>query len=99
MFETCVTQKIIIDSGITQYLITIRNLIHDNYDNYIEYQTEFKKVLLFYGKDTLLLLLNNSFSKLSNIWYAPDVSFNLISIIQLGEKKIEIWLQIIDQPS
>lgn len=47
----------------------------------------------FYGKDTPLLPLDNGFLKLTNVWYDPDLGFNLISTIQLGEKGVEMWLQ------
>ena len=99
MFETGVTQKIIADLGTTQHLITNRDLICDYYDDYSEYQTRSRKVLPSYAKSTLLLPLDKSFLKLNNIWYAPDLGFNLISTIQLGEKEVEIWLKTTDQPS
>ncbi len=43
--------------------------------------------------------LDNGFLKLSDVQYAPDLGFNLISTIQLGKKGVEMWLQTIDQPS
>ena len=81
IFKTGVTRKIIADSGITQHLIANRDLIRDYYDDYSEYQTGSREVLPSYGKGTFLLLFDNSFLKLSNVWYAPDLSFNLISTI------------------
>ncbi len=99
MFETSVTRKIIADLGTTQYLITNRKLIRDYYDDYSKYQTGSGEVLPSYGKDTLLMPLDNGFLKLSDIWYVPDLGFNLISTIQLGEKMVEMWLQTTDQPS
>ena len=99
MFETGVTRKIIADSGTTQHLIANRDLIRDYYDDYSEYQTGSGEVLPSYGKGTLLLPLDNGFLKLSNVWYAPDLGFNLISTIQLGEKGVEMWLRTTDQPS
>ena len=99
MFETGVTQKLIADSGTIQHLIANRNLIRDYYDDYSEYQTGSGEILPSYRKSTLLLPIDNGFLKLTNVWYAPDLGFNLISTIELGEKEVEIWLQIIDQPS
>lgn len=85
--------------GITQHLIANRKLIHDYYDNYLEYQTGSGEVLLSYGKDTLFMPLDNGFLKLNNVWYAPDLGFNLVSTIQLGEKRVEMWLQTTNQLS
>ena len=99
MFETGVTRKIIADSGTTQHLIANRELICDYYDDYSEYQTGSGDVLPSYGKGTLLLPLDNGFLKLTNVWYAPDLGFNLISTIQLGDKGVEMWLRTTDQPS
>ena len=99
MFETGVTRKIIADSGTTQHLIANRDLIRDYYDDYSEYQTGSGEVLPSYGKGTLLLPLDNGFLRLTNVWYAPDLGFNLISTIQLGEKGVEMWLRTTDQPS
>lgn len=81
MFETSVTWKIIADLGIRQHVIANGDLIYDYYDNYSEYQTESKEVLLSYEKGTLLLPLDNDFLKLTNVWYALNLDFNLISII------------------
>ena len=99
IFDTGIIQKIIGDSGTTQYHIANCELIHDYYDNYFEYQTRSGKVLPFYGKGILLMPLDNSFLKVSNVWYTPNLGFNLISIIQLGEKGVEMGLQIMNQPS
>lgn len=52
-----------------------------------------------YGKKTLLLPFDNGFLKLSNVWYAPDLDFNLISIIYLGKKGVEMWIQTTNQLS
>lgn len=49
-------------------------------------------------KDTTLLLLNNFCLKLTNVWYSPNLDFNLISTIQLGKKRVEMCLQTIDEP-
>ena len=99
MFETGVTRKIIVDSGTTQHFIANHDLIRNYYDDYLEYQTGSREVLPSYGKVTLLLPLDNGFFRLTNVWYAPDLGFNLISTIQLGEKGVEMWLQTTDQPS
>ena len=45
------------------------------------------------------MLLDNGLLKLSDVWHAPDLGFNLISTIQLGEKRVEMWLRTTDQPS
>ena len=99
MFETGVTRKIIADFDIIQHLITNCKLIRDYYNDYSEYQTGSREVLPLYGKGTLLLPLDNGFLKLTNVWYAPDLSFNLISTIQLGEKEIVMWLHTTNQSS
>ncbi len=99
MFETGLTRKSIANSDTKQHLIANRELIHDYYVDYSVYQTGSKEVLPSYGKGNLLLRLDNGFLKLANDWYAPDLGFNIISTIQLGEKGIEIWLQTTDQPS
>ena len=99
MFETGITQKIIVDSGTTQHLIANSDLIRNYYVDYSEYQIGSGEILPSYGKGTLLLSLDNGFLKLTNVWYAPDLSFNLISTIQLGEKGVEMWLRTTDQPS
>ena len=99
IFETGVTRKIIADSGTIHHLIANRKLIRDYYDNYSEYQTESEEFLPSYGKGTLLLPLDNSFLKLTNVWYTPDLGFNLISTIYLDEKGFEMWLCTTDQPS
>ena len=67
IFENNVTQKIIADLGIIQHFIANHNLIRNYYDNYLKYQVELIEVLPFYRKDTLLLSLNNSFLKLTNV--------------------------------
>ncbi len=99
MFETGFTRKIIADSGTIQHLIANCELIRDYYDNHSEYQTGSVEVLSSYRKGTLILPLANSFLKLANVWYAQDLSFNLIRTIQLGEKGFEMWLQTTDKPS
>lgn len=81
MFETDITEKIIADSGIIQHLIANCDFICDNYDDYSDFQTGSGEVLLSYEKDNLLLPLNNSFLNLTNVWYASDRDFNLMSII------------------
>lgn len=92
MFETGVTWKIIADLSITQHFITDCNIIYNYYNNYLEYQTGSREILLSYRKNILLLPFDNSFSKLSNIWYTPDLGFNLISIIWLDKKGVKMWL-------
>lgn len=81
MYKTGVTQKIITDSGIIQHLIANSDFIYDYYSNYLEYQTRFGKILLFYGKNNLLLPLDNNFLKLNYIWYTANHGFNFISTI------------------
>lgn len=99
MFGTSATWNIIADSGITQYFITDRNLIQDYYYNYSEYQTESRRILPSYEKDTLLFALDNDFFKLANVWYASNLGFKLISTIELGEKRVKRWLWTTDQLS
>lgn len=53
--------------------------------------------MLSYGKGTILLLFDNGFLKLTNVWYGLDLGFIFISIIQSGEKRVEIWLKTMDQ--
>lgn len=43
--------------------------------------------------------LNNGFMKLTNIQYTLDLNFNFINTIKIGKKGVEMWLQIINQPS
>ena len=99
IFETDITQKIIANSGTMQQLIANWNLIRDYYNNYLEYQIESGEVLPSYRKSTLLLLLDNGFLKLTNVWYTPNLGFNFISIIQLSEKSVKMWLWTTDQLS
>ncbi len=98
MFETGLTRKIIADSGISLHIIANRQFIRDYYDDYSEYQTGSGEVLPSYETGTLILPFDNSFLKLANVWYTPDLGFNLISTIQLGGKGVEMWLQTTDQP-
>lgn len=81
MFETGASQKIILDSGTIQHLITYCEYIQDNYDDFSEYLTGLRKVLPSYEKSTLLLPLDNDFFSLTNVWYTQDLGFNLISTI------------------
>lgn len=67
IFKTGITQKVIADLSIIQYFITNHDLIHNYYNNYLEYQTRSREVLPFYRKNTLLLPLNNGFLKLTNV--------------------------------
>ncbi len=99
MFETGFTRKIIADSGTTQHLIANCKLICDYYDDYSEYQTGSGEVLPSYWKGNLLLPLDNGILKLTNVWYTPDLGFNLISTIQSGEEGVGMWLRTTDQPS
>ena len=99
MFKTGVTQKIIADLGTTKHLIGNCKLIHNYYDNYSEYQIGSRKVLPSYAKSTLLLPLDNGFLQLTNVWYAPNLGFKLISTIHLSEKGVEMWLEITNQSS
>lgn len=96
MFKTGVTQKFIADLSITQHVIANYKLIYSYYNNYSKYQTGLREVLPSYGKDSLLMPLNDGFLKLNNIWYTSDLGFNLISTILLGGKRVEMWLQITD---
>ncbi len=89
MFETGITQKIIVDLGITQHLIANCKLICDYYENYSKYQTRSGEILPSYEKN---MSLDNGFLKLSNVWYTLDLGFNLISTIQLRKKGVEMWL-------
>ena len=98
MLEIGITRKTIADSGTTKHLSANCQLICDYYDDYSEYQTGSREVLPLYGKDTLFLSLDNGFLKLANVWYIPDLDFNLIRTIQLDEKGVEMWLQTTDQP-
>ena len=63
MFQTGVTRKIIVDSGITQHLIANCDLIRNYYDDYSEYQTKSGEMLLFHGKVTLHIPLDIGFLK------------------------------------
>ena len=82
IFRTGVIQKMITDSGSTQYLIVDRKLIRNYYNDYLEYQIELGEFLHSYGKNILLLPLDNGFYMLFNIWYASDLGFKFISTIQ-----------------
>ncbi len=81
MFETGLTRKIIADSGTTQHLIANHELIRDYYEDYSKYQTGSGEVWPSFGKGALLLPLDNGFLKLANVWYTPNLDFNLISTI------------------
>ncbi len=98
MLETCITRKIIVDSGTIQHLIANCRLIRDYYNNYSEYQTGSGEVLPSYGKGTSFLSFDNRFLKLANVWYTPDLGFNLSRTIQLDKKGVEMWFQTTDQP-
>lgn len=50
IFETGITQKVIADLSTIQHFITNHNFIYDYYDNYLEYQTRSREVLLFMEK-------------------------------------------------
>lgn len=41
--------------------------MYDYYDNYSKYQTRLKEILKLYRKSVFLLLVNNSFLKLTNV--------------------------------
>lgn len=99
MTEISHPQNIIADSGTTQHLIANRSLIQDYYDDYSEYQTGSGEVLPSYGKGTLCLPLDNGILRLLDVWYAPDLGFNLVSTIQLGRKGVEVWLRTANNPS
>ena len=81
MFETGIIQKNFAHSSTTQYLIANCKLICNYYDDYSKYQTGLGEVLPSYRKDTLLLLFDNGFLKLTNVWYTPNLGFNFISTI------------------
>lgn len=99
MSGTSTPFQIIADLGITEHLIANWDLIQDYYEDYSEYQTRSGEVLPSYDKGTLLLPLDHGTFKLLDIWYTPDLGFNLVSTIQLGKKRIEMWLYTLDQPS
>ena len=97
--NTAEIQKVIADSGTTQHLIANKDLIQNYYDDFSEYQTGSGEVLTSYGKGTLHLPLDNGSLTLLDVWYAPDLGYNLVSTIELGKKGIEMWLQASDRPS
>ncbi len=92
MFETKITKKILVDSGTIQYLSVNRELIRNYYVHYSEYQTRSEGVLPSYKKYILLLPLDNGFLKLANVCSSSDLGFNFIGTIQLGNKRVEMWL-------
>lgn len=99
MSGTNTPSQIIADSGTIEHLIANRDLIQDYYEDYSEYQTGSGEVLPSYGKGILSLPLDHGTFKLLDVWYAPDLGFNLVSTIQLGKKGVEMWLRTPDQPS
>ncbi len=80
MLETGIIQKIIVDCRTKEHFIANRKLIHTHYDFYSEYQTGTQEILLLYKQSSLNLALKNMFLKLNNVWYAPNLRFNFISI-------------------
>ena len=86
--------KIYIDFETIAHLISNRDFIQNYYENYKIYQTGFGEELLFYNKDTLYLPINGENLTLIDVYYAPNLSFNLLSIVLLENKGIEIYLRV-----
>ncbi len=98
MLETGITGKIIADLGTAKHLIANCQLIRDYYDDYSEYQTGSREAFPSYRKGTSFLPFDHGFLKLANVWYIPDLGFNLIRTIQLDKKEVEMCLRTTDQP-
>ena len=91
--------KICIDSGTTAHLISNRDFIQNYYENYKVYQTGFGEELSSYGKGTLYLSMNDGNLTLIDVYYAPNLSFNLLSIVLLDNKNVEMYLRVINLAS
>ena len=85
--------KFILDSGTTAHLIANKDLIHNYYKDFEQYQTGSGKCLPSYGKGKLFIPLDSANLAVNNVLYAPDLGYNLISPMLLGCKGVEIYLR------
>ena len=86
--------KICIDFETTAHLISNRDFIQNYYENYKVYQTGSGEELSSYNKGTLYLPINNGNLTLIDVYYASNLGFNLLSIVLLRNKDVEIYLRV-----
>ena len=92
-------KKLVLDSGTTAHLIANKDLIQGYYEDFEQYQTGSGKLLSSYGKGTLPMALDEGNLTLLNVYYAPDLGYNLISTILLGRKGVEVFLRTLNKLS
>ena len=90
-------KKLVLDSNTTAHLITNKNLILSYYKNFEHYQMSSGELLSSYSKGTLLIALNEGNLTFLNVYYALDLSYNLISTILLGRKGVEVFLHTLNK--
>ena len=97
---------LLIDSGATAHIICNKDLFQEgtfrSENSCLE--TGSGEVLSTEGKGSLLVSLDNGNGGvtdliLTNVLFAPDLKFNLISTIQLGKKGISTYLMADDEPA
>ena len=86
--------KICIDFGTTAHLIFNRDFIQNYYEDYKVYQTGSGEELSSYGKGTLYLPMNGGNLTLIDVYYAPNLGFNLLSTVLLENKGVEMYLRV-----
>ena len=97
---------LLIDSGATAHIICNKDLFQEGTfrSENICLETGSGEVLSTEGKGSLLVSLHNGNGGvtdliLTNVLFAPDLKFNLISTIQLGKKGISTYLMADDKPA
>ena len=85
--------KFILDSGTTAHLIANKDLIHNYYEDFEQYQTGSGKCLLSYEKGKLFIPLDGANLAVNDVLYTPDLGYNLISPMLLGRKGVETYLR------
>ena len=86
------SSKFILDSGTTAHLIANKDLIHNYYEDFEQYQTGSGECLPSYGKGKLFIPLDGTNLAVNDVLYAPDLGYNLISPMLLGCKGVETYL-------
>ena len=84
--------KFILDLGTTVHLIANKDLIHDYYKDFEQYQTGSGKCLLSYGKGKLFIPLDSVNLAINDVLYTPDLGYNLISPMLLSCKGVKMYL-------
>ena len=83
----------ILDSGSTAHLIANKDLMHDYYEDFEQYQTGSGERLPSYGKGKLFIPLDGANLAVNDVLYAPDLGYNLINPMLLGCKGVETYLR------